>query len=159
MVRTDGEYSDNSFRLRKPRSCRAGLLKKLNMTTQNDNPYFRVFAMLYMLRADYSMFIHFGKLEIKSLKDKGLIPRNGNKKGKETKEELIYAAELDFHQKIVNEINRMHRSTDYKHQADIEKEMNSERIKDLHSFMDMILQVRNIEILTAWSSQYLGNPH
>ena len=118
------------------------------MTPKNDNPYFRVFAMLYMLRADYSFFVHFSKQDIKKRKELGLIPKNGNKKGKETKEELIYFAELDFHQKIINEINRMHRATDYKHQAEIEKEMNSERIKDLHSFMDMILQVRNIEILT-----------
>jgi len=118
------------------------------MITDQQNPYYRIFCLLYILRTDYSELVHEGKVKIKALKDAGRIPKAGNKKGQETKIERNYFADLKFHQALVNEINRLHIATEHKHQATIETEMNSERIKDLHEFMDNILLVQNIGILS-----------
>lgn len=113
-----------------------------------DNPFFRIFALLYMLRDDYKFLVHNTKHQIIKAKTLGVIPKSGNKPNKLHPLEVSYKGELASLQAITNEIQRLHREAGYKHQSIIEADMTSDRIKDLHSFMDMILQVKNIDVVS-----------
>lgn len=87
----------------------------------------RIFALLYMLRDEYSF----------SVKNKKLY------------KDYTAKANSQHFNEINGQILRMFRlGGGQKYAQIIAREMTDDRIKDLHSFLDVILEVENIEIIT-----------
>lgn len=97
----------------------------------NARSFLRILSLMAMLKDDLSMSVDFNKMH----RPKGK-PR--------TQQEETYAAVLETQQKIAACYNRLLTCSGWRARH-LSNELNSERIKDLHSLIDILLDIENIE--------------
>lgn len=93
----------------------------------------RIFAMLYLLRDDFSMRVHESKLALQLYTGQEL--QNAKR---------FHKLNVANHQAVCAMIHNIHLQARSKASTLISEEMTSERIKDLHVGLDTLLDIENI---------------
>lgn len=93
----------------------------------------RIFAMLYLLRDDFSMRVHESKLALSLHTGQELL--NAKR---------FHKLNVANHQAVCAMINNIHLQARSKASRIISEEMTSDRVKDLHVALDTLLDIDNI---------------
>jgi len=93
----------------------------------------RIFAMLQLLKYDFADRVHESKMSLK------IVPENLLPTAKR-----FHDMNVNNHLAICTIINKIHLQAKSKASSIISEEINSDRIKDLHEFLDVILDIENI---------------